>query len=167
VRAIALSAFDAIFMFQVLEHIDGMDDFIGRISSIAKADVFVSVPNDAFTSFIEAHGLLVDVPPIHIGRWTRKAFEAAWGRHGFEIVAMESEPASIASFGKLDLSYYFFKQSERHGSIANRVRSMHRGLLRKALSASLAMCYAPARIPLWIKARHGASAWVHLRRRSA
>jgi SAM-dependent methyltransferase len=167
VREVDLEPFDAVFMFQVLEHMDRIDDLIARLAELSRKHVFVSVPNAERTAYWEATGGLLDMPPNHIGRWTREAFEAAWGRYGFRVLDMEIEPMKVPEFITTDLIHTILRRAQTSGTLANRVRSMPRGVMRRALEAALAAFYVPTRLPVWTKAminfpRLGGAAWVHL-----
>ena len=69
--------FDAIFLFQVVEHMDDLDGLFGRISQLLRNDglLFIAVPNAGRVAFNEQNGSLLDTPPNHIGRWSPAAFQ--------------------------------------------------------------------------------------------
>ena len=108
-------AFDIIFMFQVFEHMDRVDDVFARLKYLLKAQgsVFIAVPNDIRTHYMEGHGSLIDMPPNHIGRWTKDAFDAVCRRHGLQLSICEREPFNLLKFltpgGQFDVAAY------RHG----------------------------------------------------
>lgn len=159
---------DAIFLFQVLEHMDRLDDHLQKLAQLARRDVFVSVPNGLRIEFNERHGGLLDMPPNHIGRWTPRAFEAAWGRHGFSIVEMEAQPGNLLELVKNDLAYRVLRLAQSPGSLSNRVRAMPRGARRRAMEATLAVAVAPSRLVAWVDGARrlselGDAFWVHLR----
>jgi SAM-dependent methyltransferase len=171
VRELALEPFDAIFMFQVLEHMDRIDELMASVARLSRKHVFVSVPNLHRTAFYETTGSLLDMPPNHIGRWTRLAFEAAWGRHGFRVLDMEVEPTNLVEFVRTDILYKTLRRAQTHGTAANRVRSLPRGLPRRILEVALVAFCAPSRVTAWAKAIErfhgvglGRAAWVHLTR---
>jgi ubiquinone/menaquinone biosynthesis C-methylase UbiE len=58
-------AFDIIFMFQVFEHMDRVDEVFARLKYLLKPQgcVFIAVPSANRTYCMEAHGSLIDMPP--------------------------------------------------------------------------------------------------------
>ena len=87
--------FDAICMFQVLEHLDGYDGLLEALSRLAKPDahLFVAVPNGARIQFNEGNGLQYDCPPNHISRWTPRSFQVFADKYGWKLERCEFEPA--------------------------------------------------------------------------
>ncbi len=160
---------EAIFMFQVLEHMDDLYGLLSRLSELASrgADWFVAVPNSARIAFNEAHGSLLDMPPNHISCWTLDAFVALASRGGWRVVEHRSEPISWRRFLIRDLVYSHMRRAQQAGSIANRARAMARGRVRTMAEASLAMASAPTRLRTWsdaIRLRQslGDSIWLRL-----
>jgi 2-polyprenyl-3-methyl-5-hydroxy-6-metoxy-1,4-benzoquinol methylase len=86
--------FDIICLFQVLEHLDKLEDTFKTFNFIAKpsAHLFIGVPNGRKIQFNETHNALLDIPPNHIGRYNKKSFEYLGGRHGWEIEEVAIEP---------------------------------------------------------------------------
>jgi SAM-dependent methyltransferase len=168
IRDVDLEPVDTVFMFQVLEHLDRLNELVAKIARLNPRDVFISVPNPNFIAFNEAHGSLFDMPPNHIGRWTIKAFDATWGCHGFNVVETEIQPVDIYNLIRVDLTYRILRISQQRGTVANRIRSLPQGAARRCLELLLAVAYLPARIPIWLEAAEcrsaiGSAAWVHLR----
>jgi SAM-dependent methyltransferase len=91
-------AFDAVCLFQTLEHLDRPHDVRDAIVSLLgpAGHLFVSVPNPVSIAEQEECTGFLDMPPNHIGRWTRAAFEA-W-THGtrLSVVDDDLEPAQPA-----------------------------------------------------------------------
>jgi len=166
------ASFDFIFLFQIVEHLDGLDELFGRIEALLKpgGSAFCAVPNSARIEYQEANRSVPDLPPNHIGRWTPRAFGAVCRRNGLSLRAAELEPLSWREFLSHDLSYSHIRRAQLHpdGLIA-RIRSLPRGKARRLMEATLAVALAPARLPAW---RHvyrdrqklGASLWVRLDR---
>jgi SAM-dependent methyltransferase len=168
VRDVELDAVDTVFMFQVLEHMDRLNELVAKIARLNARDVFISVPNLGWIAFNEAHGTLRDMPPNHIGRWTTKALRTAWGRYGFNVAETEIQPVERRSFVKTDLSYRILRLAQQRGTVANRIRSLPRGAVRRCLELLLVAAYLPTRIPIWLeavksRAEMGSTVWVHLR----
>jgi SAM-dependent methyltransferase len=92
------SQFDAICMFQVLEHMDGLDDLFGQLTMLARANgsLFVAVPNGRRIEFNELNGALLDMPPNHIGRWNKKCFEVMARRHGWAVIRHQVDRTKVS-----------------------------------------------------------------------
>lgn len=165
-------SFDFIFLFQVVEHLDGLDDLFGRIRSLLKpgGSAFCAVPNSARIEFQEANRSVPDLPPNHIGRWTPRAFDAVCQRNGLSLRAAELEPLSWREFLSHDLSYSHIRRAQLHpDGIIARIRSLPRGRGRRLMEATLAAAFAPARLPAWQhvyrnRQKLGGSLWVRLDR---
>lgn len=160
---------NAIFMFQVLEHMDRLEALFTRLAELAqpRASLFVAVPNHRRIAFNEGHSSMRDMPPNHISQWTEAAFAALAARHGMTVEAFCVQPMSLPAFVKMDLVYSHMQRAQRSGSLANRIRSRPRTRARVALEGLAAVAGAPLRLPAWADAaRSGAlgdSAWLHLR----
>jgi SAM-dependent methyltransferase len=162
--------FDAIFLFQVVEHMDHLDLLFSRLHELVARGgrVYIAVPNPRHTDFQESSGSLLDMPPNHIGRWSRSAFEIMTAAAGMRISALEVEPLSLSAFIKQDIAYSYLRKAQRSGTIWNwslAKRAKGRG---KLLTAAFAMAAAPLRVPVWLRAIRarsgGGSMWVELTR---
>ena len=166
------ASFDFIFLFQIVEHLDGLDALFGRIRSLLKpgGSAFCAVPNAARIEYQEANRSVPDLPPNHIGRWTPQAFDAVCRRNGLSLRAAELEPLSWREFLSHDLSYSHIRRAQlRPDGIIARIRSLPRGRARRLMEATLAAAFAPARLTAWRHVYHhrrklGASLWVRLDR---
>lgn len=164
----------AVFMFQVLEHLDGLDALTERLDTLLApgASVHVAVPNIERIDHAEAHGGLLDMPPNHISRWTEGAFRALAARAGWTLCDWRVEPAGWRNFVKIDLINSHMRRAQRSGSLANLARGRRRTPARVAVEGVLALAAAPARLPGWIKAAPkrrslGDSVWLRLRKPGA
>ncbi len=163
-------SFDFIFLFQVVEHLDGIDELFARIRSLLKrgGSAFCAVPNFARIEYQEANGSLLDLPPNHIGRWTPSAFDAVCRRNGLVLKSAELEPLSWREFLSHDISYSHIRRAQLNpDGIIARVRSWPRSRMRRLVEAVLAALFIPARLPAWHYAhknrqRLGGSLWVRL-----
>lgn len=79
-----ISGFDVITFFEVLEHVDNVDEFLQMVHSNLKEGglVFATVPNKYRWPIIEFN----DYPPHHLTRWTREALIQVFSRNGFEVI---------------------------------------------------------------------------------
>lgn len=84
--------FDVICMFQILEHLAGIDEVFNSLNllSHANTDLFISVPNDKRIEERELAGGMLDIPPNHIGRWNHKCFNVVAEKYGWSIVRFET-----------------------------------------------------------------------------
>lgn len=160
----------AVFLFQVLEHMDDLDGVVQRLNQLMRpgASLFIAVPNAQRIDYNETHDSLYDMPPNHISLWTEGAFRALAARAGWTLVAHRSQPTLLRDFVKADLVYAYMRRAQRSGSLANRLRARPRSRVRVALEGALALAAAPARVAAWAEAwghrdALGSSVWVHLR----
>lgn len=165
------SRFDFIFLFQVVEHMDRLDELFHRLAQLAKtgACVFIAVPNTAHTDYQETHDSLIDMPPNHVGRWTIEAFRRISSRHGFEVIAHETQPFNARLFIRHDLVFSHVRRAQdAPRSLSGRVRSLPRSPLRTVLEAAVIAAGSIRRLPHWRAAyadreRLGHSLWVQLK----
>ena len=163
-------SFDFIFLFQIVEHLDGLDELFGRIRALLKkgGSAFCAVPNAARIEYQEAYRSVPDLPPNHIGRWTPQAFAAVCRRNGLVVRSAELEPLSWREFLSHDISYSHIRRAQLNpDGIVARVRSLPRSRMRRLAEAVLAALFIPARLSAWHyvyrhRARLGGSLWVRL-----
>jgi hypothetical protein len=159
-------------MFQVLEHLDRLDELFARLADVTRgvAHLFIAVPNDRRIAFNEAHGGLLDMPPNHVGRWNRRAFEIRAERHGWRLEGHKVEDEGAIAKARAHAEYVYFKGRQVPGSLANRVEPVRSRRLRRTLQAAVAGLYAAGALPdiaaLVRGDGLGNSQWVHLRRAS-
>jgi len=160
--------FDTICMFQVLEHLDKLDELFRALHRLMRprGSVFLAVPNFRRIEFNEAHGALLDMPPNHIGRWNRRCFEKLAAAHGFQMQLHATEPFSFLPAWKQLAYYRFLRVAQRSGGVANRIHSINNRRLRQmleigaiALTASTSLHAALRMTP-----DMGNSQWVHFRK---
>lgn len=161
--------FDLIFMFQVVEHMDCLDELMCKLRQIssARAHLFISVPNRQRTNYFEQHGWQFDMPPAHIGRWTLEAAKQLASRHDFLIASHDQEPFEGIAFLRNDLTSVYYRRAQMPGTREHRVRSLPRSRMRRWLEMAMVLSNMPRRVPEWSKAfQHrnelGAALWLHL-----
>ncbi|MBN1460292.1 MAG: class I SAM-dependent methyltransferase [Armatimonadetes bacterium] len=155
-------SFDVISLFQVLEHLNDLDAVFHRLSFLARdrAHMFVAVPNHAQRSYFDRSGFHEDMPPIHIGRWTRQCLQLIAGRHGWQVREDEIEPQSLLS--KLRRYAYQFYRSSPSIKAMGKVRQRH---LRRVLRGSLIVLFLLRSIPAVAglsRRSLGSVYWAHL-----
>jgi SAM-dependent methyltransferase len=146
--------FDAIFLFQVVEHMDGLDSLFARLFQLLRDDglLFIAVPNPKCITFNEQNDSLLDTPPNHIGRWSPAAFQILGARHRLRFDRHEIEPFSLGEFMKQDVVFSYLRRSQQAGTVENWSRTLRSTRYGKLLEAAVAALSAPRRINIWRKA---------------
>ncbi|WAT17352.1 class I SAM-dependent methyltransferase [Aurantiacibacter sp. MUD11] len=158
-------------LFQVLEHLDRPHAVLAKFAELGTPDVKVlaAVPSDTRMAFNELNGSLLDMPPNHVGRYTKKAFEALAERGGWRLDALEYEPEGPAPKLKQFVKYRYLREMQESGTLANRVERMSASPVKIALRAGLGLAYtaahASAAVKLATAGQLGNSQWVQLSRR--
>jgi hypothetical protein len=161
-------SFDVICMFQVLEHLDRLDELFDHLSSLARdhAHLFIGVPNARRIEFNELHGSLLDMPPNHVGRWNLESFNRIAHGHGWRVAEFKIQPEGLMSKCRQFAIYRYLRKRQHPRSLANgieRVSSIH---LRRVLQAAAVAYYALAACPqlyaLWRGPDLGETQWAHL-----
>lgn len=91
--------YDVIVMFQVLEHLDDVSDFMESIKVLLKPNGILasSVPNNKRWRFSSEKFFREkwDLPPIHLSRWNKQSLQTLFLRHDFTIMSSDVEPFKI------------------------------------------------------------------------
>ena len=85
--------FDAVCVFQVIEHVEDPIGFIKKLGRLLRARgmLIISVPNaDGPLRFFS--DALTDVPPHHVTRWCSSAFHIGMPRLGYKVEKVAHEP---------------------------------------------------------------------------
>ncbi len=98
--------FDAIALFQVIEHLPAPDDLFAELARWARSNarLLISCPGPRrYTRAIREHQAgasdFWDYPPHHVLRWTLPALGAALSRNGWDVQAAMEEPFSWVAAG--------------------------------------------------------------------
>jgi SAM-dependent methyltransferase len=164
--------FDVICIFHVLEHMDGLDDLFGALARLLRphGDLFLAVPDAAWTERNETTGLLLDMPPGHIGRWQMSAFRAFCHRLGWEIVEHAAEPEGRLEAARHALAWRYLRRAQDGARWPQITCTFAERLPYSArrLSKATAALLDP---PCWLATAAAAtspslppSLWLHLRR---
>ena len=131
--------FDLVCMFQVLEHMDRLDELFARLASLIRPGgrLIAAVPNPAMIEFNELNGALRDMPPCHVGRWNAESFDQIGRRFGFHLSNSAVEPGRWMSMAKQFVGYRLLQHSQTPGSWANRAFRVRRRPLRRAAQAAM------------------------------
>ena len=89
--------FDFICLFQVLEHLQNLNVTFQSLSYLLKPNgyIFIAVPSNQHREYFETIGIVEDVPPIHITRWSKQTFQYVGNKYGWSLVDYEIEPNDI------------------------------------------------------------------------
>ena len=106
--------FDIICLFQVLEHLDKLDETFNTLKKISKpgAHIFIGVPNGRKIKFNELNNALLDMPPNHIGRFSKKTFALIAEKHGLRIDEIAVEPFTALDVMKTVMFYQSLKRAQ-------------------------------------------------------
>ncbi len=124
--------FDYICLFQVLEHLDNINDLLKILSAHLNSDgeIILAVPNEKRIQFNELNDALLDMPPNHIGRWTNSAFQYYAKSNDFTVVEHQYEPANFLSAASQFLIYRLLRASQNTHSLSHNLLFRDKGLLK-------------------------------------
>ena len=116
--------YDFICLFQVLEHLDNIHKLIDRLKNLLSKDgvILIAVPNEKIIKFNELNGALLDMPPNHIGRWSKKTFIKYCDINNLNLLEHKVEPFSLKNFLLMFFSYRFLRKAQYQNSIAAYIR---------------------------------------------
>lgn len=158
-----LPEFDIICMFQVLEHMDDLELVFNTLGKLGKqaSHLIIAVPNGTLRSFYDKMGVHLDVPPIHVGRFTPETFHFIGRKHGWNIVETCIEPQKYV----FKVKKFVFDRYARHQFAKRTERSKSKLLkyfFRYTIVILLSICFLPVLIYL-ILAGNGTSLFVHFK----
>jgi len=159
------NSFHFICMFQTLEHIANVHAVFGSLNKLLRrdGDVFVSVPHGPAIDLQEELVAYWDMPPNHVGRWSRSAFETIASAHGLAVQEWALEPvAKLASAWRL-AQYGVLSSAYDEHSLAGRINGLENRLLRGPLKRILALAHLPRIVLAWPRLTP-ATQWVHFAR---
>ena len=89
----SFGTFDAVSVFQTLEHVAQPLEFLRHFSELVNSGglLLLSTP-DARGPIAHFQDALTELPPHHVGRWSRRTFEHLLPRLGFELLEIAIEP---------------------------------------------------------------------------
>ena len=131
--------YDYICLFQVLEHLDDIHKLVDRLKNLLKknGEILIAVPNEKIIKFNELNGALLDMPPNHIGRWSKKTFIKYCELHNLNLIDHKVEPFSLKKFLLMFYSYRFLRKAQKQNSIAAFIRYKSNKNLSKILTIML------------------------------
>lgn len=128
------NVFDFICMFQVLEHMEGISKTFKSLSTLSNkgAYLFIAVPSDIHREYFEGLGYVEDVPPTHISRWSKEAFEYVGDKFGWSLVEHRREPNRLHTNVAKLLTFQF-----QDNLLIKKVNSVGNPTVRKILKLIL------------------------------
>lgn len=138
-------AFSHVFLFQVLEHLSGLNSFVSQLRRVLKPRglVFISVPNPRSVEFNELNGLLLDMPPNHISRFTDGAVKSLASRNGLSLKELADQGFSWRGAVRQYLAYRYRRLAQNHHSIPARIEASLSGTIRKIAANLFALTVLP------------------------
>ena len=131
------------------------------------ARLFISLPNPKSAEFYESHGVWIEWPPHHTGRWQRRTFEVMGERFGWRVMDHRIEPVGIPAFLKDFAARRTLERSKVPGSLSRRIRLIRNRHLRYAVFSpllALEMLRGIPSIPRLRSGELGRSHWVEMLR---
>ncbi len=125
--------YDFICLFQVLEHLDNVHKLIDRLKNLLSknGELLIAVPNEKIIKFNELNGALLDMPPNHIGRWSKKTFIKYCDFNNINLIEHKVEPFSLKKFLLMFFSYRFLRKAQKQNTIAAYIRYKSNKNLKK------------------------------------
>ena len=110
-----------VFAFQVLEHVERPVDYLRTFRRVLRTGglICMAVPNPAHIEANEQNGLLLDMPPNHITRFTVQGISSVAAQAGFEVIHAETEPFVYRDWLREFLSYHFKRRTQIDGTVQN------------------------------------------------
>jgi SAM-dependent methyltransferase len=160
---------DVIYLFQVLEHMDRLDVLFEKLNWLLKpgGSVFIAVPNQNMIQFNELNGALLDMPPNHIGRWSKKCFDIIGKKHSFIVTDYQIEYTPFPLMARQFINNSFFRNCQNSESFSSKMRRVDIGFYLDRTAEALgiavnAVMAVPALLALIEdKSNLGNSQWVH------
>lgn len=104
--------YDIICMFQVLEHLDNLDDFFIKLNAISsnQAHLFIGVPNNVQRKIYEDGGMILDMPPVHLSRWNLESMNFIANKYNWSVYKHNAQPQSFLTNIKNFIRNYYRKK---------------------------------------------------------
>lgn len=139
----ARGLFDVICLFQVLEHLDRLPELFNSLYRLGtpSSQLILAVPNGKRTEFNELHDALLDMPPNHIGRWNKLAFQSL-ERYGWKLKKHCVSAESWRENARVFSTYAFLRASQNRHTLPNRIERIRTAPLRRVMQAGGVAWYA-------------------------
>jgi SAM-dependent methyltransferase len=145
------SDFGAICLFQTLEHIADVHGTFRAITALLEptGNVFLSTPYAPSIELQEELARFWDLPPNHVGRWTRSAFEAVAEQHALRVVEWELEPTPRVVLAWRLAVYTVLGKAYDERSLAGRINALRVRSVRGPAKRVVAIGYMPKMLAAW------------------
>jgi hypothetical protein len=155
--------FAAICLFQTLEHIADVHGIFGAMRRLVSEDgaVFISTPFGPSTGLQEELTSYWDLPPNHVGRWTRPAFDAIAERHGLRVVEWELDRNGRLGYAWRLACYALLAKSYDETSFPGRINALSVRSIRGPAKRVLALAFVPRMLKAW-RRLSPPTQWVHM-----
>jgi len=158
-------AFDIVCVFQVLEHLDRLNEFFEKINWLTtrNAYLFIAVPNSYYREFYDRLGSFFDVPPTHVSRWTKQSFCHIAKKFGWVLLKHAIQP--VPYFTKL--RKFLFNRLDYHFTIFGWINNIKNPLINRLFKfvafSFISLIYFPRVVELSY-CKMGISQWVCLKK---
>ncbi|MEO5991598.1 MAG: methyltransferase domain-containing protein [Ferruginibacter sp.] len=127
--------YDIICMFQILEHLDNLHDFFGKLNLLANKNalLFIGVPNNIQRNFYDTVGIKQDVSPMHLTRWNYKSMSFIASKFGWSIISHEKEPQGYFENIEQFVRMYYEKKMK----ISEKLELKRNKFIRKFMKLSI------------------------------
>lgn len=117
--------FDIICLFQTLEHLNNLSEIRKILNFISKkgTHLFISVPSDKKTDFLRKNKILFDIPPEHVGGWSKKSFISWLKESGWNLKEHSYSDTSLGISLRSYANNKFFTKMASNKTLANRIVS--------------------------------------------
>jgi 2-polyprenyl-3-methyl-5-hydroxy-6-metoxy-1,4-benzoquinol methylase len=156
--------FDIICMFQVLEHLDSIDEVFDSLNkiSVVGADLIIAIPNSCLRNFLDKSRVHYDIPPVHVGKYSLKSFNYLAEKFHWQVVSHEIELLPYKQkIHKFLVERYF---QNTYSNWAENIKSkIFKKVFRYLLYLGISLRYIFVLFFL-IRKDSGTSLWVHLKK---
>ncbi|MBY8258203.1 class I SAM-dependent methyltransferase [Vibrio fluvialis] len=157
--------FDTIAMFQVLEHMDNINQTFDAIYNLSNqgANIHIAVPNKRTRFWFMRHQQFLDVPPCHISIWSKSDFLKVCDNHGFELVGYYEQVSTVRDLYKRMILDNFLSRTK----IGFKIKNMNKGLLKKTLGMCCLFFYSILNVTTIFELmnKYGISSYVVLKKK--
>lgn len=134
--------FDTIVSFEVLEHIPDVKEFIQSVCNLLLpgGTLILAVPNPE-SYMREFNYILLDMPPHHLTKWSKRTFRHVASQFGLEIVGMADEPLRYVHY-----QYYLQMLASKYqnfyggGTLSQKIKLRLRNILMPILDEIIVPC---------------------------
>jgi 2-polyprenyl-3-methyl-5-hydroxy-6-metoxy-1,4-benzoquinol methylase len=134
--------FDAIVSFEVLEHISNAKDFITNICKLLSpgGTLILAVPNPE--SYLrEFEYILLDMPPHHLTKWSKRTFYYMASQFGLEIVGIVNEPLRYVHYQNyIHMLASQYQSGYGGGTLSQKIKLRLRNILMPILGEIIIPC---------------------------